>query len=633
MPTQAGPSHAATPQPLPRPPRRLPSPPSEDSDGGDEEWNEDPTPPTIHPFTGVPGMTVTPPNSILGFVQLFITYDLLHFLMRETNDYANYMRNERGLKQGYLWTGDCTVADIATYLGICMWMGIIHLPETRLYWAVNMTCGVHPIAQAMSRNKFDAINSYFHTFNRRAIPKGNRDKLIIVRPVLEFIRARCCSIYVPRKNLALDEGMLAWKGRLSIKVYNPQKPDKYGIKMYFLCESDTGYVLDFIVYSGESKTLREIVLELLERYLGKGYHVFMDNYYNSVSLADELYANATHCSGTLRLSRKGAPQVLKNLAGKKLKRGELVFRRRGNTFILCWQDVRLVTLITTAGDAATEPYVSRKRVRTQQGTTLREVHMERPKLIKEYTRYMGGVDLFDQMIKYYEFVRRTAKWTKKMVFYLLQVGMLNAYSLYARFMVDANEEETKVLSLLYFQMYLADSFLYFNPEEWPSQGITIERAPDLPVDEREDPAPIVPAAAPPPAPAAAAPPAPAAAPPPAPAAATPDAGPSGVRTTPAAAPSTPADEPRSSIGQRIRDPPGRLTPGDHKRVNVGRPGQQKKCHVCYTSGKRKDTSYKCETCDVALCRENCFQRYHTQRKYWSTPASTTAPGRKKRRQQ
>ena len=33
----------------------------------------------------------------------------------------------------------------------------------------------------------------------------------------------------------------------------------------------------------------------------QSYHVFMDNYYNSVALAQELYENGIHASGTLRL--------------------------------------------------------------------------------------------------------------------------------------------------------------------------------------------------------------------------------------------------------------------------------------------------------------------------------------------
>ena len=114
-----------------------------------------------------------------------------------------------------------------------MWMGIIGLPEMRMYWARNMTFSLSAFPQTMPRRRFEAIQKYFHSFNRRAIPKGNPDKLMIIRPVLDFIIGKCRSLYVPTRNLSIDEGMLKWKGRLSIRVYNPLKPIKVWHKILF----------------------------------------------------------------------------------------------------------------------------------------------------------------------------------------------------------------------------------------------------------------------------------------------------------------------------------------------------------------------------------------------------------------
>ena len=38
------------------------------------------------------------------------------------------------------------------------------------------------------------------------------------------------SIWIPRREVSIDEGTIPFKGRVSFKVYNPNKPDKYGIK-------------------------------------------------------------------------------------------------------------------------------------------------------------------------------------------------------------------------------------------------------------------------------------------------------------------------------------------------------------------------------------------------------------------
>ena len=76
---------------------------------------------------------------------------------------------------------------LSHYLGIVMWMGIIKLPEMRMYWARNMNFSLSAFPQTMPRRSFEAIQKYCHSFNRRAMPKDNPDKLMIIRPVLDFI--------------------------------------------------------------------------------------------------------------------------------------------------------------------------------------------------------------------------------------------------------------------------------------------------------------------------------------------------------------------------------------------------------------------------------------------------------------
>ncbi|XP_064097715.1 piggyBac transposable element-derived protein 4-like [Macrobrachium nipponense] len=137
------------------------------------------------------------------------------------------------------------------------------------------------VPSIMPHDSFLALDRYFNASNRRAIPWNNPDRLILVRPVLDYIRERSHFLVVPSKNLSLDEGMMPYKGRLSIKVYNTKKPKKYGVKLFFITESNTEYVVDFSVYSGVFSTLRDTVFGLVDRFRNQGYHMFMDNYYNS----------------------------------------------------------------------------------------------------------------------------------------------------------------------------------------------------------------------------------------------------------------------------------------------------------------------------------------------------------------
>ena len=74
--------------------------------------------------------------------------------------------------------------------------------------------------------------------------------------------------------------MIAFKGRLKFKQYIPSKRNRFGIKLFFICDCSTGFILNFIVYTG-SATERvrtsgldipgSIVMLLLEKYLDKGH--------------------------------------------------------------------------------------------------------------------------------------------------------------------------------------------------------------------------------------------------------------------------------------------------------------------------------------------------------------------------
>ena len=79
--------------------------------------------------------------------------------------------------------------------------------------------------------------------------------------------------------------------------------------------------------------------------LSKGYRMYVDNYYNSPELADELDSFDTYICRTLRLSRKQVPESLK--LKTKLDPGEVIFRKRDNILIVKYHDKQDVTMLST----------------------------------------------------------------------------------------------------------------------------------------------------------------------------------------------------------------------------------------------------------------------------------------------
>ena len=103
---------------------------SSGGDVSDEGWSEDPTPPVMHPFTTVPGLTVPVTTTPLGFLQLFLARELLEYLVAETVDYARYCRDELEKTHSYRWLGG-NIIDMAHYLGLQVFFGLMPAVECR----------------------------------------------------------------------------------------------------------------------------------------------------------------------------------------------------------------------------------------------------------------------------------------------------------------------------------------------------------------------------------------------------------------------------------------------------------------------------------------------------------------------
>ncbi|GFO02851.1 PiggyBac transposable element-derived protein 4-like [Plakobranchus ocellatus] len=83
--------------------------------------------------------------------------------------------------------------------------------------------------------------------------------------------------------------MVAWRGPLAFRVYNPDKPNKFGIKIFELCDSDTSYCSSLEIYTRKKPCFPhgqtfDVVIGLITPYLEEGRTLFVDNYYMSPDL-------------------------------------------------------------------------------------------------------------------------------------------------------------------------------------------------------------------------------------------------------------------------------------------------------------------------------------------------------------
>ena len=92
-------------------------------------------------------------------------------------------------------------------------------------------------------------------------------------------------------------------------MYIANKPAKYGIKIFMVCDADTYYCCNAFPYLGKNSTPvlpasenqgHYFTMKLLEPLMAAGRTVCLDNWFTSLNLTKELQLNGMHLVGTIR---------------------------------------------------------------------------------------------------------------------------------------------------------------------------------------------------------------------------------------------------------------------------------------------------------------------------------------------
>ncbi|XP_050316027.1 piggyBac transposable element-derived protein 4-like [Anthonomus grandis grandis] len=314
------------------------------------------------------------------------------------------------------------------------------------YWTNDKLLATPIFSQIMPRDRFLLLL-------RMSTKKPENDVLWKLRYIIDHLRdVFTKKTLYPFQDLCIDESLLLFKGRVIFKQYIPSKRHRFGIKFFLLCDCETGYVLDFIIYVGVATEIKKneyldkdigisgnIVLTFLERYLSKGHSLYVDNWYTSPTLFTYLHKNKTNACGTVRKNRRNLPNLSKNL-----KSGEIEYMSTDRLLALKWKDKREVRMLSTFHNSDMKDSGKVNR------TTKEEIR--KPVCVLNYIENMGAVDRSDMLLSSVECVRKTVKWYKKLFFHLLDLSLLNSHAVYK--MVTG-----KNISLLDFQGQLIKQIL------------------------------------------------------------------------------------------------------------------------------------------------------------------------------
>lgn len=391
-----------------------------------------------NPFPGEPGLRGLGRPKQLSPVQFFwkmFPSSLMRMMVEETNRYAE---QQGAMEEGKRVWKDVDLGEMYKWHGLNLAMALHPLPSLEMYWETSSegavvfpgfsSCG-------MSMKRFEQIRRYFHICDgekRQTLEKGTREhKLFHVAPVIEALNEAYKQHYVPGRRVTVDERTIPIRNRMCpIRMYNKQKPYKFGIEVFVICDSLTYFNMHFIVYDKiKCKELHtKMVVELVEQLPMKGYSVYLDRGFTSPWTLVKLRDMGHSATGTVMTNRKGFPTQELFMRKDEQVKGTVkaVVDVEWGICAVAWVDKKPVHFMSS------EFGVDVKAVVRRTGSEREEVPC--PELAREYNLYKDAVDQFDKLCLKdcysveQEVVNR--KWWHRLYWGLFDGSLQNAWILY-----------------------------------------------------------------------------------------------------------------------------------------------------------------------------------------------------------
>ena len=184
-------------------------------------------------------------------------------------------------------------------------MATYGLPKPRNYWREQH----ETVTQHFTIQRFEQLRSSIHFNCTNSTGKSREKSGEKVQPLIDFLNDRLSTLKVS-KQLCIDEMMISSKSKFGPRVYQKGKPHPWGFKLFGISDM-FGIVYRIHLHCGKFKKVDEFmdsgstanrVLWLIKNVpKHQGYELYMDNYFLSIPLMNELRKIGIHSMGTIRI--------------------------------------------------------------------------------------------------------------------------------------------------------------------------------------------------------------------------------------------------------------------------------------------------------------------------------------------
>jgi len=342
--------------------------------------------------------------------------DIIDEIVKCTNKYM------QGIRHKFARESRCTEtsrSEIMALLGLLYLIGTKkgHHTSVRELWTADGT-GVQIFRACMSYDRFLFLLRCIRFDDLQTRPgRRQTDKLAPIRTILDIFVKNCQKCYNTSEFTTIDEMLHPFRGHCSFSQYMPNKPAKYGVKIFALCDAKTFYCSNLEIYCGKQppgpydvrNTPTDIVKRLVSPIENSNKNVTTDNWYTNIPLLHYLLEKKITLLGTMKKNKHEIPPEF--LPTKVRQLGESMFGFQKDkvlvSFVPKWN--KAVILVSSMHDSGV----------MDEATKI-------PEIILDYNMTKGGVDTCDKMCASYSVSRVTRQWPLAMFYILMNIAGINS---------------------------------------------------------------------------------------------------------------------------------------------------------------------------------------------------------------
>jgi len=186
-------------------------------------------------------------------VHLYLDDEFCYMLLKFTNEELNRRREAKIIADTH-YNRDFDLIGLKAAVGLLILIGVMSGKRESLEQMWSEGTGRPKLRSTMLLKRFKTFLGTGRVDDKSTrSARQQNDKLAAIREMFNSFVDKCHTLYEPLLFVCIDETLVSFRGPLIVRVYIPSKPDRYGIKVWSLCDCGTNYmyVSNMQVYLGK----------------------------------------------------------------------------------------------------------------------------------------------------------------------------------------------------------------------------------------------------------------------------------------------------------------------------------------------------------------------------------------------